>query len=149
MKMRRTTLALIVLALTAVAASAGSLFEPQAAGFRPLVPISALGIPSSWFDPSRLHMSSTTMVGSGFTGGTNALQVTNFAYQFGRPLSMSVSVGNAFGPGSATNSSFFLEGVDLTYKAGANSLFRVQFRDVRSPLQYGVGGPFDRGLLGY
>jgi hypothetical protein len=150
--MRRISLAFAALALTAAAASAGSLFDPQAAGFRPLVPISALGVPASWFDPSRLHLSSTITVGSGFGGGTNALQVTNFQYQLARPLSMSVSLGNAFGTGSASNSSFFLEGLDLTYKPGANSLLRVQFRDVRSPLQYGYGymsGPYDRGLWGY
>lgn len=149
--LRRTSLALAALALTAAAASAGSQFDSQAAGFQPLVPISALGVPASWFDPSRLHMSSTITVGSGF-GGTNGLQVTNFQYQLARPLSMSVSLGNAFGAGSASRSSFFLEGLDLTYKPGANSLLRVQFRDVRSPLQYGYGyasGPYDRGLWGY
>ncbi len=150
---RRLVLALTALSLMAVAAAGGVLTDPLAAGFQPRVPVSALGSLGSWFDPSRLHVSSTFSVGSGWGGGsTSALNVTSLSYQFRAPLTMNVSVGNSFGPASASRtSSFFLEGLDLTYHPSANSLFQIQYRDMRSPLQYGypgLAGP-GRGYWGY
>jgi hypothetical protein len=146
---RRFALAVLAFTLTAGAAHAGSYSDPLAAGFQPRVPISALGIPAGWFDASRLHMSSSLSVGSGWGGGSSALQVTSFSYQFKAPVAMNVSVGNAFGAGASSRSSFFLEGLDLTYRPSANAVFRVQFRDVRSPLQYGYPGAGDRAFWGY
>lgn len=138
---RRLALALASMTLVVTAASAGTLFDPAAAGFQPRVPVSALGSLGSWFDPSRLHMSSTTSFGTGWGSSTSsALQVTSFAYDFRAPLSLDVSLGNAFGTGSASGSSFFLEGLNLTYHPSHNSIFQVQYRDIRSPLQYGFGG---------
>jgi hypothetical protein len=150
---RRLAFALAALSLMAVAASAGTLTDPLAAGFQPRLPVNALGSLGSWFDPSRLHFSNTISVGSGWGGsGTNALNVTSLSYQFRSPLTMNVSVGNSFGPGSASRtSSFFLEGLDLTYHPSANSVFQIQYRDMRSPLQYGysgLAGP-GRGSWGY
>src|SRR5262252_5441606 len=72
--------------------SPGLGFDPGNAGFSPRVPISGLARAASWFDPSRLHLSSTVSVGN-YGGATSALQVTSLNYQFGRPLSMSVSIG--------------------------------------------------------
>ena len=150
---RRLAIAFAALSLVAATASAGMLTDPLAAGFQPRVPVSALGSLGSWFDPSRLHMSTTFSVGSGWGGGsTSALNVTSLSYQFRAPLTMNVSVGNSFGPGStSTTSSFFLEGLDLAYHPSANSLFQIQYRNIRSPLQYGYagfGGP-GRGYWGY
>jgi len=151
---RCIVLAFAALVLTATTAGAQSLSDPLAAGFTPRVPISALGIMGSWFDPSRLHMSTTLSMGSGsgsgWGSGTNALQTTSFSYQFRAPVSMSVSVGNAFGTGAANGSSFFLQGLDVSYHPSANSVFHVQFQNVRSPLQYGnaMYGP-GRGYWGY
>ena len=124
--------------------------DPGAAGFSPRVPISGFSRAASWFDPARLHLSSTVSVGSGYGGATSALQVTRLNYQFGAPLSMSVSIGNSFGPNAGRNgSAFFLEGLDVTWRPNANSIFRVEMHDVRSPLQldpigraYGYGDPF-------
>lgn len=150
---RRLALALAVVSLAAAAASAGTFANPQAAGFQPRVPVSALGTLGSWFDPSRLHMSNTFTVGSGWGGSTtSALNVTSFSYQFRAPLSMNVSVGNSFGPGAASRTAaFFLEGLDLTYHPSANSTFQIQYRDVRSPLQNGYSGLLapGRGYWGY
>lgn len=143
------SLALLVAALgVAAPARAGLLSDPGSAGFAPRVPLSAFARPASWFDPSRLQLSSTVSVGSGF-GGTDALQVTRLSYQFGAPLSMSVSVGNTFGlNGARGGSSFFLEGLDVAWRPSANTLFRVEMRDIRSPLQYSQWGrgydPFAR-----
>jgi hypothetical protein len=124
----------------APAAHAGLLSDPENAGFSPRVPLSAFARPASWFDPSRLHLMSTVSVGSGFGGQTSALQTTRLSYQFGKPLTMSVSVGNTFGLDKARGSSFFLEGFDLSWRPSANSVFRVEMRDVRSPLQYDYWG---------
>jgi hypothetical protein len=129
------------LALASIAgvrcATAGIFDAPGATGFSPRVPISALGIPSSWFDPARLHFSSVTSVGAGgFSGGTSALQVTSLSYQFAAPVSMSVSLGNAWGStGVDGRSSFFLEGLNLLYHPSPSMQFQIQYRDVRSPLQ--------------
>jgi len=144
---RRISLLLCGVALSSLlvvpAARAIGFGDPDAAGFAPRVPISAFARTASWFDPSRLHLMSTISVGSGFGGGTSALSVTRLSYQFGAPLSMSVSLGNTFGFDRArSGSGFFLEGVDLAWRPNRNSLFRIEMHDVRSPLQW---GPWGRG----
>ena len=48
---------------------------------------------AAWFDPARLHMSSTVAVGSGW-GTTSALQSTSFMYQFRATVTMAVTLGN-------------------------------------------------------
>jgi hypothetical protein len=138
MSIRRAALfVLALLVTTAVSpARAGLLGDPGAAGFTPRVPLSAFARPASWFDPSRLHLSSTLSFGTGFSGGADALGVTRLNYQFRAPVSMSVSLGNTFG---ANGTSFFLEGLDMSWQPNRNTLFRVEMRDVRSPLQYGHG----------
>ena len=137
----------LTLSLITSVAHSGSFSDPGAAGFTPRVPLSAFTRPAAWFDPSRLHLSSTLAFGSGFSGGSNGLQTTSLQYQFKAPVTMSVSLGNAFGAGSANGSSFFLQGLDLSWRPNSNSLFRVTFEDVRSPLQYGYGFGQRRGLV--
>ena len=111
-------------------------------GYSPRVPVSPLAF--SWFDPSRLQMTSTFSVGSGFGGKTDALQVTRFSYNFGTPLQLAVSVGNSFGPSAGSSQGkFFLEGLDATYRPNANMVFQVRYQDYRSPLQRSFGyAPF-------
>jgi hypothetical protein len=150
---RRLATAVLLLSLAAVHAQAQTGFESVASGFQPRVPVSllgSLGSLGSMFDASRFHMSSTFTVGSGGYGsGTNALNVTSFSYQFRAPAALSVSVGNAFGPNSTTGSGMFLEGVNLSVKPTQNSMFRIQYQNVRSPLQYGYGYGPDRPFWGY
>ncbi len=119
--------------------------------YTPTVPISKLGTPSGFLDPSRFHMSTEISFGSGWgttNGGVNGLQVVRFGYQFKAPLAMQVSVGNAFGPNTLYGSSNhpFLEGLDLSYRPFQSMLINVQYRDVRSPLQlqngYGWYSPY-------
>jgi hypothetical protein len=132
-----------LLAAAVAPVSAAGLFG-SSSGFTPQVPISAFAGPASWFDPSRLHVSSMVSVGSGgFGGGANALQVTSLSYQFKAPLSMSVSLGNAWGgtQGLKGSPSFFLEGLNLQYRPNPSMQFQVQFRDIRSPLQLGSTQP--------
>lgn len=137
------SLGAVCLALAAAPASA----QFGSGGFQPAVPVSAFARPAAWFDPSRLQISTEVSVGSGagVQGGLNGLQVTRLSYQFGAPLAMRVSVGNAFGSPSAGNgNAFFLEGLDLSYRPFSSFLIQVHYQDVRSPLQYRSGyGPFD------
>lgn len=140
---RRVVVALAALTLFATAAHAGMISDPNAAGFTPRFPVSAFTQPAAWFDPSQLHFASTFSVGSGWGSGTNALQTTSFSYQFKAPMWMSVSVGNAFGPDAARGSSVFLQGLDFAWKPSGNSLIRVAFQNVRSPLQYGMYSPYE------
>jgi hypothetical protein len=119
--------------------------------FTPRVPVSAFGLPH-WFDPSRLHISTTVSMGTSSWGspGMNAMQVTTLSYAFKAPVALSVSVGNAWGRNSTPGSqSFFLEGFRLAYQPSRSFLVQIQYQDLRSPLQlqeYGFRGP---GRWGY
>lgn len=105
--------------------------------FQPLVPVSAFARPAGWFDSSRLRISTTVSVGTGWGGGTDALQVTSLAYQLASPLSVRLSVGNAFGGSAVGNArGMFLEGFAVAYRPHPSFQINVDYRDVRSPLQY-------------
>jgi hypothetical protein len=150
MERRLTSIALATLAALTMGAAAafaddtpatsplGSPFAPTTTGtsYSPLVPVSELGRPSGFLDPSRLKMSTEISFGTGYGGGTNGLQVMRFGYQFSAPLAMRVSVGNAFGPNTLQGNHLFLEGLDVAYRPFQSMLINVQYRNVRSPLQY-------------
>ena len=123
-----SVLALLALALSAAGASANT-FGSAPSGYTPRVPISALAQPMAAFDPSRLHFSTSVSMGTAFGGGTTGLQVTSLTYQFQAPVTMRDSLGQG--------SSFFLEGVDLSFRPSANTFFQFSYQDRRSPLQYG------------
>ena len=139
---------LAVLAVAIVCAAPVSPVRPPDSprpAVTPEVPISAFAGSASWFDPSRLHFSTTVSVGSGWGGsGTNALQVTRMTYQFGAPLAIRVGVGNtfggpsrqAFGQRSELMNSTFLEGFEMAYRPNPSFQINIQYQDVRSPLQY-------------
>ncbi len=129
-------------AVVATSASAGTLGGNSGiGGYSPRVPVSALARPMVGFDPSRLHFSTTVSVGTGFGGRSEGLQVSRLSYDFGAPLSMSVSLGNAFGSGTSRGGNpFFLEGLDVAWRPTASTVFQVRYQDLRSPLQYGGFG---------
>lgn len=150
--LRRAFLMMAVLAALAVPVFAGDFSTPVATGFTPRVPVSAFARPLSWFDSSRLHMTHSIAVGSGFSGGTSALQTTEFAYAFKAPLTMRVSVGNTLGTGLQSNgANFFLQGLDMAWQPNSHSTLRIQYQNVRSPLQYGNswGSPYGSSLSGW
>ncbi len=141
MSPRVVAIALILVAVLAPRA-AGAQAGFGTSGFSPQVPISAFARPASWLDPSRFHVTTSVSVGSGF-GGTQALQVTSLSYQFKAPLSLGVSLGNAWGTNAGSRSrSPFLEGLDVAYRPFSSMLVRVQYRDFRSPLQYNYDSPY-------
>ncbi|HKQ56290.1 MAG TPA: hypothetical protein VJY35_00345 [Candidatus Eisenbacteria bacterium] len=109
---------------------------PAGTQFSPQVPVSAFARPARWFDPSRLQVSTSVSVGS-YNGKTDGLQVTSLAYQLGAPLAVRLSVGNAFGAsGAARGNGMFLEGFAVAYKPHPSFQINVDYRDLRSPLQY-------------
>jgi hypothetical protein len=111
----------------------------SSADYQPRVPVSAFSRPAAWFDPSRLHVSTTFMMGSGWSGGSgggnSALQVTRLSYQFSKPAWMEVSVGNAWGGNTNSGSNLFLEGLRFGFRPSANSFLSIEYQNVRSPLQ--------------
>ena len=129
--------------VSGAAANGRSPAAPSIFGFTPKVPISALARPAGWFDPSRLHLSTSVSFGSGFDGGAEGLQVTSLSYQFRAPMWMKVNVGNAWGASARGSNSMFLEGLDLGVRPFANFQVQVHYRDFRSPLQY---SQFERPL---
>ncbi len=131
---------MLSVASVSVSARAGLLGPDGSSGpfYAPRVPVSALARPASWFDPSRLQISTLMSVGSSGGRGMDALQVTSLSYQFGAPLAMQVSLGNTWGPNAAkSGQSFFLEGLNVAYRPFKSLQVNVQYRDIRSPLQYG------------
>lgn len=153
MQARRAMFAIAVLAVLGGAGRAVA--DPLTGGatpaYTPLVPVSAFARPMGWFDPSRLKVSTTVSVGTGWGGGTDGLQVTSLSYQLANPLRMRVSVGNAFGSSTAARGNgFFLEGLAVEYRPHPSFQINVDYRDIRSPLQYpyysGFGTPY--GLYG-
>jgi hypothetical protein len=109
---------------------------PAGTAFSPVVPVSAFARPARWFDPSRFQVSTSISVGS-YNGRTDGLQVTSLAYRLATPLAMRLSVGNAFGvSGAERGKGMFLEGFAIAYTPHPSFQIHVDYRDVRSPLQY-------------
>jgi len=136
-----TCCALVVCAQPTLAMPGGGFGSSAPSSFAPQVPVSAFARPASWLDLSRLHVTTSFSMGTGFAGGTNALQVTSLAYQFGSPLAVQLSIGNTFGGGSLGNS-MFLEGFSVAYRPHPSFQINVDYRDMRSPLQYQNANPF-------
>ena len=134
MRHRRSSL-IPLLALIGTLAAAAAYAAPESGLFEPSVPVSAFSRPAFWFDPSRLQISTEIAMGSSFSGGTQGLQTTRLSYRIGQPLSMSISLGNAFGGRSSMHNGFFLEGLDLQYRPLPSMLVQFRYVDLRSPLQ--------------
>lgn len=122
-----------------------SYFEPQlSSSISPLVPVSAFARPAGWLDASRLRVSTTVSVGTGWNGAADALQITSLSYQLASPLSVRLSLGNAFGRGMSRGNGMFLEGFAVAYRPHPSFQINVNYRDIRTPLQYqnyyGFGG---------
>ena len=67
-------------------------------------------------------------------------------------MALHVNVGaheSAFGGAGGTQSGVFLEGATFDWRPTANSLLRVEYQDVRSPLQSPWGYAPTYGSRGY
>ena len=140
MRTRTNVAAAAIAAILSLAGTAA--FAQESSPFSPSVPVSAFTRQASWLDPSRLQISTEFSVGTGFSGGSQGLQVTRLSYRLGAPLAMSVSIGNTFGGNRPSfgagggGSSMFLEGLDLQYRPIPSMLVQFHYTDLRSPLQY-------------
>jgi hypothetical protein len=156
MNFRRAALPVLALLTLAAAVPASADlpaspdYAPAATSFAPQVPVSAFAQPSGWLDMSRLRVSTSVSFGTGFGGTSTGLQVTSLSYQLAQPLAVRVSVGNTFGSANMRGgNSLFLEGFAVQYRPHPAFQINVDYRDIRSPLQYqqyyspfGYYGPF-------
>ena len=136
--------ALTALVLFPAGVMAAPLAPAMSQAYVPRVPVSALARPMAWFDPSRIRVTSTTSVGSSLGGGVSALQTTSFSYRFQAPMSMRVSLGNAWSDRTAgSRNSLFLQGLDFAYRPSPSTIFEFRYQNFRSPLQF---APDTRGF---
>jgi hypothetical protein len=120
------------------------------------------------FDPSRFSISNSLVFGyssgsSAYGNGSAGLFTSSLGYRMSPNMALHVDVGAhmnpAYGSGNMAKG-VFLEGASFDWKPSRNSLLRVEYRDMRSPLQnpwgYGGGGyspyygyaPLGSGLAG-
>lgn len=113
----------------------------------PQGPSRSFGIlPSGLFDPSKLSISNTLRFGASSGGpmnGTAGLFTSSLGYRLKPNMALSVDVGAHINPAygyEGMSKGVFLQGAAFSWKPSANSLFRVEYQDLRSPLQYGYSG---------
>lgn len=126
----------------------GAFGAQEGSSFSPLVPVSAFARPAGWLDMSRMRVSTSVSVGTGFGGRTEALQVSTLSYQLAAPLAVRLSIGNTFGTGSfRSGNGMFLEGFAVAYRPHPSFQINVDYRDVRSLLQLSQSSqyPFSSG----
>jgi hypothetical protein len=107
-------------------------------------------LPSSLFDPTRFSISNSLVfgvsTGSGpYSNGTAGLFTSSLGYRLSPNMALHVNVGAHINPAYGSNETakgVFLEGATFDWKPTTNSLLRVEYRDMRSPLQnpWGYGG---------
>ncbi len=104
-------------------------------------------LPRSIFDPSRLTISNSMVFGyssggSGFSPGSAGLFTSSLGYRMANNAALHVDVGAHMNPafgGGGTEKGIFLQGAAFDWRPTRNSLLRVEYRDMRSPLQAGYG----------
>ena len=104
-------------------------------------------LPASLFDPSRFSISNSLVfgvsTGSGFGNGTSGLFTSSLGYRLKPNMALHVNVGAHVNPAFGSNETsrgIFLEGAAFDWRPSANSLLRVEYRDLRSPLQQNPWG---------
>lgn len=151
-----TFLASIVLALVLVATPLHAQTAPEFSAPRPTesfsTPKASGFLPSSLFDPRRFSISHSMQFGytaGGATQGSAGLWTSSLGYRIRHNTMLRVDVGAhmnpAFGGEGGMQKGIFLQGAMLDWKPTRNSLVRFEYRDMRSPLQYGYGSPYGYG----
>ena len=134
----------LILAATPLQAQTSSVFTAPPATESYAGPKGIL--PSSLFDPSRFSISHSMQFGytaGGATQGSAGLWTSSLGYRVRNNTMLRVDVGAhmnpAFGGEGGMQKGIFLQGATLDWKPSRNSLVRLEYRDMRSPLQYGYG----------
>jgi hypothetical protein len=107
-------------------------------------------LPSSLFDPTRFSISNSLVFGvssgsSAYGNGTAGLFTSSLGYKLSPNMALNVDIGAHINPaygGNDPTKGVFLEAAAFNWRPGAHSAIRVEYRDVRSPLQnpWGYGG---------
>ena len=121
--------------------------NPSYSGITSSAPRSGGILPIGLFDPRKFSISNTLSFGyaggSGY-GGSAGLFVSSLGYQLNPNMALHVNVGAHMNPvygSSGLAKGVFLEGATFDWKPSTNSLLRVEYRDIRSPLQaWGYNG---------
>ena len=102
-------------------------------------------LPTSLFDPRKFSISNSLVFGYssgssgyGYSNGSAGLFTSSLGYQLKPNMALHVNVGAHMNPafgGSDKTSGVFLEGATFDWRPTTNSLLRVEYRDIRSPLQ--------------
>jgi len=144
--------AAVVFAVTLLAAPVhaqeGSPFASPSSYEQPKTSSSLL--PRSLFDPSRLTISNSVVFGFssggyGYGSGSAGLVTSSLGYRMSHNTALRVDVGAHVNPafgGQGTDKGIFLQSAAFDWRPSRNSMFRVEYRDLRSPLQgYGYAAP--------
>jgi len=128
-------------------ASSESFSSPRSSGL----------LPRSIFDPSRLTISNSMAFGYnsggyGYGTGTAGLFTSSLGYRLSSHAALRVDVGAHVNPAfgqNGTEKGIFLQSAAFDWRPSRNSLVRLEYRDMRSPLQAGYGYGNSAGLGGW
>ena len=142
---RALVLATLLVAAPVCAQDFTASANPSYGGISSSAPRSGGLLPTSLFDPKKFSISNSLVFGyaggSGY-GGSAGLFTSSLGYQLNPNMALHVNVGAAMNPAFGTYNAqkgVFLEGAMFDWKPTANSLLRVEYRDIRSPLQTPFG----------
>ena len=146
--MCRAYVLLALLAAAPVSAQDGgttAAANPTYTGISSSSPRSGGLLPTSLFDPRKFSISNSLVFGYssgssgyGYSNGSAGLFTSSLGYQLKPNMALHVNVGAHMNPafgGSDKTSGVFLEGATFDWRPTTNSLLRVEYRDIRSPLQ--------------
>jgi hypothetical protein len=148
---------LLAVALTASPVRAETLSSvlapsPATSTFQSPAPAQRGILPTGLFDPKRFSIHNSLTFGftsGGAYQGSAGLFTSSLGYQMRNNMRLSVDVGAHVNPAFGSNTmqkGIFVEGAALDWQPTRNSLIRVEYRDVRSPLQQGYwGAPYGYG----
>ncbi len=144
--------ALVLVALLAALPASAQEFSTSASanpGFSGITTSAPRGgglLPASLFDPSRFSISNSLVfgvsTGSGYGKGTSGLFTSSLGYRLKPSMSLRLNVGAHVNPAFGSNETakgIFLEGASFDWHPTGNSLLRVEYRDMRSPLSNSWG----------
>jgi hypothetical protein len=108
-------------------------------------------LPSGLFDPAKFSISNTMRFGYSSGGpmqGSAGLFTSSLGYRLRPNMGLQVDVGAHLNPAygvEGTSKGLFLQGAAFSWRPARNAIFRVEYQDMRSPLQsgyrgYGYGG---------
>ena len=158
----RTSILIVTLLLVAAPIRADELAaRSEATPITSTAPAWSMGTPGlgplgllspSLFDPSRFTISNSLSVGytsGGAFRGSSGLFTSSLGYRVSSSSRLRLDLGAYTNPafGGAARQGVFVQGAAFDWRPTSNALFRFEYRDLRSPLQYGAS-PYGYGSYG-